>query len=131
MADNEQAQAANIALRNELTINHNNQQYVFKIPTIGDRILIAGRAAKLRKESDPEGTGISLGYDPSAVMLTEKIATFMVLLNSTSSPWVYYPDEHGKPAMDVNKWPDDCPIMEVVDQFNDELAKFRGARVQS
>jgi hypothetical protein len=131
MSDNQQAQAASVALKNELTITYNNQEYVFKIPSIGDRILISGRAAKLRKESDPDGTGISLGYDPSAVMLTEKIATFMVLLKSTSSPWVYFPDEHGKPGMDVTKWPDDVPIMEVVDEFNDELAKFRGARVQS
>jgi hypothetical protein len=122
-------QAAVTALKQKITIRFNNNEYVFKMPTFFDRIKISGTAAKLRKEGDPDGTGFSLGYDPSAVMLTEKIATFMELLDSTTAAWVYYPDEHGKPGMDVRQWPDDAPVMEVVDQFNEELAKFRAGRV--
>ena len=49
----------------------------------------------------------------------------MVLLKSTTAAWVYSTDASGKPAIDLDKWPDSVPIMEVVSQFNDELDKFR------
>src|SRR5208282_2773545 len=104
-------------------------EYTFKVPSIKDRMDIQGKAALIRKQSDPEGTGFSLGYDPSTVMLSDKIATFMVLLKDTSAPWVYSPDVVGKPVIDIDKWPDNVPILEVVDQFNVELAKFRGTGV--
>ena len=113
------------ALKNEIIIEKDGETYTFKVPSIKDRIKIAATGADLRKESDPKGNGITLGYDPSAVLFTDTIATFMVLLKSTSAKWVYSPDAAGKPVIDLDKWPDSVPIMEVVSQFNDELDKFR------
>lgn len=116
------------ALKNEITVDYNGETFVFKIPSMKDRIDIAARAADLRKEADPKGQGITLGYDPSAVLLTDTVATFMVLLKSTSAKWVYSPDDSGKPQIDLSKWQDDVPLLEVVNQFNAELEKFRAQR---
>lgn len=112
-------------LQNLLTITYDNETYKFKIPSIQDRININGIAAKIRKDSDPEGNGIALGYDPSSVLLTDKIATFMHLMKETSAKWVYTPGDSGKPIMNMANWSDDVPILEVIDQFNIELDKFR------
>lgn len=113
------------ALKNEITIEHSGETYVFKIPSIKDRIKIAGVGADLRKEADPKGNGITLGYDPTTVMFTDTVALFMVLLKSTSAKWVYGKDASNNPKIDLDAWPDDVPFMEVVSQFNDELEKFR------
>lgn len=118
-------------LQNELTVTYGPDTYVFKIPSIKDRLSIAAHAAKLRKDSDPEGNGIALGYDPSAVILSDKLATFIVLLKNTSAKWVYAPAENGKPQIDIENWSDDVPVMEVIDQFNNELEIFRNNRNKS
>lgn len=115
-------------LQSKLTIKHGNYNYVFKIPSIKDRLGITARAAKLRQESDTEGNGIALGYDPSAVIISEKLAKFLTLLQETDAPWVYTPDAAGKPSMSIDNWADDVPVMEVVDQFEVELDKFRADR---
>jgi hypothetical protein len=113
------------ALKNEITIEHGGETYVFKVPSIKDRIDIAATGADLRKKADPERNGITLGYDPGAVLFTDTIATFMVLLKSTSAKWVYAGDTSNNPKVDLDKWPDNVPVMEVVNQFNEELEKFR------
>jgi len=113
------------ALKNEITITNGGETYVFKVPSIKDRIKIAATGAELRRESDPKGNGITLGYDPSAVMFTDTLAIFIVLLKSSTALWIYSKDGANNPVMDLDKWPDNVPIMEVVSQFNDELEKFR------
>ena len=115
-------------LQNEIKVVHENQEYNFKIPSVKDRLSIAALAAKLRKDNDPDKNGIMLGYDPAAVMLTDRLATFMVLLKTTSAPWVYSIDGQGHNVMDIDRWGDDVPVLEVIDQFNTELDKFRGQR---
>lgn len=111
-------------LKNEITIHYAGEEYLFKIPSVRDRIRIAAEAAKIRKDNDPDGNGVQLGYDPTSVMLTDRIATFTVLIKNASAKWVYQPSAQG-PFIDIDKWPDDVPVMEVVDQFNNELAEFR------
>jgi hypothetical protein len=113
------------ALKNQIEVMYENQSYTFKIPSIKDRIRIAGVAADLRKSADPQGNGITLGYDPTTVLFTDTVATLMVLLITTSAPWVYTIGLDGKPTIDLDKWPDTVPVMEVIDQFNKELDKFR------
>jgi hypothetical protein len=113
------------ALKNEIIIEYEGESYVFKVPSIKDRIKIAATGADLRKEADPKGNGITLGYDPTAVLFTDTIATFMVLLKSSTAKWVYGGDVSNNPKIDLDKWPDSVPVMEVVNQFNEELDKFR------
>ncbi len=115
-------------LQNQLTVKHENDEFVFKIPSIKDRLTIAAKAAKLRQESDPEGNAIALGYDPSAVVLSDRLATFIILLKETSASWVFTPNESGKKEINIGNWADDVPVMEVVEQFNIELDKFRAER---
>jgi hypothetical protein len=125
MSDNSPTNVENV-LKGEITIHYNNDAYIFKVPSVRDRLHIAAKAAQLRKETDPEGNGIALGYDPTALMLSDRIATLLVLLRSSEAKWVYSPGPTG-PVMDVDKWPDNAPIMEVIDQFNNELEMFRKA----
>ena len=36
-----------------------------------------------------------------------------------------YPGHDNKPVMDLDQWPDNVPVAEVVDQFQKELDTFR------
>ena|SRR5579872_592503 len=116
------------ALTNKLRVVYNNEEFLFRIPSMSDKLKILGIAAALRGESDPNGNGIALGYDLTAIMITEKLATFKHLLDSTSAKWVYAPNDKGQFVIDFSKWPDDAPFSEVIDEFNKELANFRANR---
>lgn len=113
-------------LAKELDISYEGETYKFKIPSVWDQIRIMGIAVQLRKEADPDNNGISLGYDPTTVLVTERLATFKHLVQASSAKWVYSPDSKGQLVMDITKWPDDAPFSEVVEVFNAELARFRG-----
>ena len=116
---------AETIIKDELTVKVGDHEYTFKIPSIKDRLQIAAYAVKLRRDADPDGQVIALGYDPSIVAYTEVLATFMTLIKSSDAPWVYSPDNNGQPSLNIDKWPDNVPVMEVVDKFNQELATFR------
>jgi hypothetical protein len=117
--------SAEAVIKDELTVKVGDHEYTFKIPSVRDRLRIAARAVQLRSESNPQGQVVSLGYDPSIVGYTEILATFTTLIKATDAPWVYSPDANGQPTIDIDKWPDNVPFMEVVDQFNKELDAFR------
>jgi hypothetical protein len=111
-------------LQKQLTVQYNGDDFVFKIPSMQDNLNILARANELRRDSTSDGNAISLGFDPAATTLTNQIATFRELLVSTSAKWVYTAGPKG-PEMNLNNWPSDVPITEVVDKFNQELDTFR------
>lgn len=113
-------------LAKELSIEHAGETYTFKIPSMWDQLRILGIAAQLRREADPDNNGITLGYDPTTVLITERLATFKHLVQASSAKWVYSVDGKGQLIMDISKWPEDAPFSEVVEVFNAELARFRG-----
>lgn len=112
-------------IKDELTVKVGEDEYTLKIPSIKDRLQIAAYAVKLRRDADPDGMVTSLGYDPNMVMYTETLATFITLIKNSTARWVYSPDAAGQPSINIDKWPDNVPIMEVIDQFNKELETFR------
>ena len=116
---------ANQIIQSELTIKLGEDEFTFKIPSMQDRIKIAAYAVKLRRDADPDGNVTALGYDPSVVTQTEYLATFIKLVKTSTAKWVYSPDANGQPSINLDKWPDNAPFMEVVDQFNKELDAFR------
>jgi len=114
-------------IKSEITVKVGEEEFTFKIPSMQDRIKISAYAVKLRRDADPDGNVTALGYDPSVVTQTEYLATFIKLIKSSTAKWVYSPDAHGQPSINLDNWPDTAPVMEVVDQFNKELATFRSA----
>lgn len=111
-------------LQKQLTITYGGDEFIFRIPSMKDRMRIYAEAAKLRADSAADGNGISLGFDPNATSISNQIATFTVLLASTSAKWVYTPGPTGA-HIDLERWPDDAPVAEVIDQFYNELETFR------
>lgn len=114
--------------KEEIVVMHGKAEYTFKIPTVKDRMKISGMAAKFRRDNDPDGNGLIYGYDPLAIMYGNSVAMFVTLLIQTSARWVYTPDEIGKPQINMDKWPDDAPVQEVIELFNTKLVEFREAR---
>ena len=111
-------------LKRELKIVHGGEEYTFKIPSVKDRLKILGKAVELRQEV---GGSVATGYDPNLVISTETLATFLTLVQGSSAKWVYSPGHDNKPVMDLDQWPDNVPVAEVVDQFQKELDTFRAA----
>lgn len=120
-----EAQKAEQFLKETIVVSINNETYEFRIPSVRDRMKIDSYAAKLRRDNDPDGAGLVYGYTPVSLMYFDNIASFMILLKSTSAKWVYTPDDVGKPIMNIDKWAEDAPVMEVMEQFSKELIKFR------
>ena len=120
------ADQVDITLKNEIVISYNNEQYAFKIPTMWNLLEVGKKSAEIRRELDPTNTA-NLGSDPSMLMFTEQLARFITLLNSTDAKWVYSVVDR-KPVVDYRNWSADVPILEVMNQFDTELDKFREAR---
>lgn len=112
-------------IKDELTVKVGDYEYTFKIPSVKDRLKIAAAAVRYRSDANADGQVVALGYDPSIVGYTEVLATFTTLIKATDAPWVYTPDVNGQPGINIDKWPDNAPFMEVIDQFNKELDTFR------
>lgn len=110
--------------KQSITVNYNGEQFEFRIPSMKDKITIDGVAAKLRRDGDPDGIGLVYGYDPMALGFTIALAKFSTLIKG-GPPWVYTPDKDGKPIIDINKWPDNTPIEEVVAELDKQLDEFR------
>lgn len=116
---------ADAIIKSELTVKVGEDEFTLKIPSMKDRLEISAYAIKLRKDADPDGNVTALGYDPSMVNQTEYLATFIKLIKNSTAKWVYSPDISGQPSINIEKWPDNVPVMEVVNQFNEELDSFR------
>jgi hypothetical protein len=112
-------------LKDSIVVSHDGHEYEFKIPSVRDRTKIYAVAAKLRKDADPDGMGLAYSYNFMDTAYMESIAQFLVLIKTSSAPWVYTTDKTGKPILDIDKWPSDVPIVEVMEKFADELTKFR------
>jgi hypothetical protein len=116
-------------LKDVINVSVNGNTFSFRIPSVKDKLKISALAAKLRRDNDPDGTGFAYGYDVMSMMFFDSIATFMTLYKDSDAPWVFTPNpEDNKPEMNLDKWPNDAPIVEVIEQFNTELATFRKAR---
>ena len=116
---------ADAIIKSELTVKIGEDEFTFRIPSMKDRLEISAYAIKLRRDADPDGNVTALGYDPSMVNQTEYLATFIKLIKNSTARWVYSPDVAGQPSINLDKWPDDVPVMEVVNKFNEELDSFR------
>lgn len=116
-------------LKNTVTVTAGGFHFTLRIPSMKDRMKISSMAAKLRRDNDPDGTGFAYGYDIMSMQLFDQVATFIVLYKDSDCPWVLTPspEDASKPVMDTDKWPENAPIAEVIEQFNIELDKFRKA----
>jgi len=117
-------------LHDTITVTHGNETFVFRIPSLKDRMKISSLAAKLRRETDPDGMGLAMGYDAGSSMLFEAVASFMTLVKEAPPRWLK-PDAAGNPIIDLDNMTEDTPVMEVMNQFYIELDKFRASMVQS
>ena len=109
----------------ELTVTVKSQTYIFKIPSIRDESRIGSYARYLRAQDDPAGVGAAEGLDFSTYFGYQALATVKILLLKASTDWPFSPDKSGKPIIDVDKFPDDAPILEVYEGYLDALSTFR------
>jgi hypothetical protein len=115
-------------LKDTIVVSHEGLEYEFHIPSVSDRVKIYARAAKIRKDADPDGMGLAYGYNFLDTAYIDNLAQFLVLIKTSSAPWVFTPDATGKPVLNPDKWPSDAPIVEVIEKFTEELEKFREER---
>lgn len=109
-----------------ITVIYDGETYEFRVPSVADRIAMDGKAAKLRRDGDPDSMGLVYGYDPISLSYTMSLAKFSTLIKA-GPPWVFTPDKDGKPIVDISKWPDNVPIEEVVNELDKQLDEFRAS----
>jgi hypothetical protein len=117
-------------LQDSLIVSYNNESFVFKIPSIKDRMRISSYAAKLRRETDPDGLGLAMGYDAGSSVMFEAVAGLICLIKEAPPRWMK-PSSNGTPAIDLDSLGEDMPVMEVMNQFYLELDRFRQERAGS
>lgn len=122
-------------LQKSLTVHYDGHEYTFRLPSFRDRLEISQLSTALQQKflpKDPNDTDVGLMMMPDFANATlfDAYATFKHLLTGTSATWVYVPGTDVKPTMDIDSWPSDAPVMEVVGEFYKELAKFRAGGSQ-
>lgn len=113
-------------LQEEITVTHDGETYVFKLPSVRDDAKVGSYARYLRAQDDPEGIGSADGLDFNSFYIYQALATFHVLLRRATVDWPFSPSEKGLPVVDVNKFPESAPVMEVYDSYLKAVSEFRG-----
>ena len=119
---------ANPLTQTDITVSVLGETYQFKIPSFRDEARIGSIARFLRAQDDPEHVGSADGLDFNTFFKYEALATFPVLLQRASVDWPFSAGKDGKPVVDIDKFPDEAPIMEVYEAYLDALAMFRKNR---
>jgi len=114
-----------VIMPNKITVDHNGQVFVFRIPSAYDELEIDALMAEiLRTITKSYMPRFVLGVRGTALLRAE--ATLRVLLEKAPE-WVYSKDENGAPIIDAKKWnPKQVDILlEVVDKFYEEKERFQ------
>ena len=117
-------------LKQTITVQYGEFSYEFRVPTFRDVLTIQGLSASIRRQFEPDsGTNAILSVDLIGMQFYESVARFQTLIERSSNPYCFTPSKGSqKPTINFEDWPDDFPVMEVVAQFNQELALFRETR---
>jgi len=117
------AETAN-PMQTQITVNHDGDTYIFKIPNQRDYMRLGSTARYYRKLDDPDGIGSEEGLDPLTAILYEATAAFVVLLER-GPKWCFTENKSGEPKVNPDNFPEDAPLFDVWRAFSDELARFR------
>lgn len=123
-------------LQDTIEIKHNNEVFIFRIPSYFDELKIGARERDIRREISQEiGGDISGnpdGLDSQTFFMIQTAARFEILLQKADCNWMYSPGDDGKPIVDYKKWPKDKvgDIVSIGVRFTDELTTFRSGRVR-
>lgn len=123
-------------LQDTIEIKHNNEVFIFRIPSYFDELKIGARERDIRREISQEvGGDISGnpdGLDSQTFFMIQTAARFEILLQKADCNWVYSPGEDGRPTIDYKKWPKDKvgDIVSIGVRFTDELTTFRSGRLR-
>lgn len=122
------------ALQSSVTVKSelDGETYVFRIPSMADKIRFGYASRNIRAKYDPEGMGSLQALTSDAWVVSNAFAVFEQYL--TAGPaWVYgnvVPGATVEPKVDHTKFPDnkEAVLLEVADKFDQEVSAFRKAR---
>lgn len=91
-------------LDSSMEIKAKGHVFIFNIPTSRQIAAIGIRARKLRMEDSPGSDGSEEGLGWFEASLYRAMATFEVLLKTSSDVRLFSEDGSGKPLVDSSKW---------------------------
>ena len=115
------------ALKKEIEISHGGEIFVFRIPSVMDKVRSGVAARRIRAAADPSAGGQPNGLDGETYFLVQAIATIETML-LRGPAWIFSEGEKGAPpVIDPEKWPTERvdDIIPIVDKFEEEYARFR------
>ena len=112
--------------QNTLSVTAQGEHFTFRIPSPFDQIALGVRERDIVRRTDPEGIAEVSGLDAQTQWLLRCLATFELLLVSTSAAWPYSKGPDGKPVVNSQAFPPQsiAVVMEVTQGFQTALDSF-------
>lgn len=109
----------------EITVEHNGEKYIYKIPSVHEEIRIGVLMDSMRRRQGGAG-GDMESLDNWTRILLRACVNMEVLLKKASVTWPFTVGTAG-PAVDSSKFPENkiSELIEVQIKFDDLLSSFR------